>query len=119
MSKGSGNEIDVSVFEAIRTMRAMRRLKPDPVPRELLEQIVELASCAPTGGNTQIGHECGTRIDCRTNRQQTAAIFAVASQTGCHSLTFDSAVAAVAATFAAENHVAATTGDERPLLPDW
>jgi nitroreductase len=53
MSKGSGNEIDVSVFEVMRTTRAMRRLKPDPVPRELLEQIVELASFAPTGGNTQ------------------------------------------------------------------
>lgn len=53
MSTSTGNEIDFSVSEAIRTMRAMRRLKPDPVPRELLEQIVELASFAPTGGNTQ------------------------------------------------------------------
>jgi nitroreductase len=50
MSKSNGNEIDVSVFEVMRTTRAMRRLKPDPVPRELLEQIVELASLAPTGG---------------------------------------------------------------------
>jgi len=34
-------------------MRSMRRLKPDPVPRELLEQLVEAATWAPSGGNEQ------------------------------------------------------------------
>lgn len=53
MDNTVGSETAVSVSEAIRTMRAMRRLKPDPVPREMLERIVELASFAPTGGNTQ------------------------------------------------------------------
>jgi nitroreductase len=37
-------------------MRAMRRLKPDRVPRELLEQIVDAATRAPTGGNAQTYH---------------------------------------------------------------
>jgi nitroreductase len=35
------------------TMRAMRRLRPDPVPDELLEKLVEAATWAPSGGNVQ------------------------------------------------------------------
>jgi nitroreductase len=31
----------------------MRRLKPDPVPRELLEKLVQAATWAPTGSNAQ------------------------------------------------------------------
>jgi hypothetical protein len=34
---------DVPLFEVMRTMRAMRRLKPGPVPDELLERLVEAA----------------------------------------------------------------------------
>lgn len=44
---------DAPIMEVMATMRAMRRLKPDPVPRELLERIVEAASWAPSGGNLQ------------------------------------------------------------------
>ena len=39
--------------EIMRTMRAMRRLKPDPVPRELLAELVEAATWAPSGSNVQ------------------------------------------------------------------
>ena len=42
------------VMNVLPTMRAMRRLKPDPVPRELLEQLVEAATWAPNGGNLQL-----------------------------------------------------------------
>ncbi|KRA32850.1 nitroreductase [Nocardioides sp. Root614] len=35
------------------TMRAMRKLKPDPVPEELLVQLVEAATWAPSGSNAQ------------------------------------------------------------------
>jgi nitroreductase len=42
-----------SLFEIVRTTRAMRRLKPDPVPDELIRQILEAGACAPNGGNTQ------------------------------------------------------------------
>ncbi|MGW8379550.1 nitroreductase family protein [Streptomyces sp. ODS28] len=35
------------------TMRAMRRLKPDPVPDELLERLVQAAVWAPSGSNLQ------------------------------------------------------------------
>jgi nitroreductase len=31
------------LFEIIRTTRSMRRLKPDPVPNELIRQILEAA----------------------------------------------------------------------------
>ena len=41
------------VFELMQTTRAMRRLKPDPVPREMLEKMVEAATWAPSGGNQQ------------------------------------------------------------------
>lgn len=43
----------ISLFDAIRTTRAMRRLKPDPVPDELIREILEAAICAPSGGDRQ------------------------------------------------------------------
>src|ERR687883_943407 len=41
------------LFEAMSTMRAMRRLKPDPVPDELINRILQAGQYAPSGGNTQ------------------------------------------------------------------
>jgi nitroreductase len=41
------------LFEIMHTMRAMRRLKPDPVPDALIEKILSAGVCAPNGGNTQ------------------------------------------------------------------
>ncbi len=35
------------------TMRAMRRLKPDPVPDETIEQLIQAAVWGPSGGNMQ------------------------------------------------------------------
>lgn len=45
--------LDAPILEVMRTMRAMRRLKPDPVPLALLEQIVQAATFAPSASNTQ------------------------------------------------------------------
>jgi nitroreductase len=45
--------IEAALWEVMSTTRAMRRLKPDPVPRELLEKLVQAASWAPSGGNAQ------------------------------------------------------------------
>jgi nitroreductase len=42
-----------NVFEIIQTTRSMRRLKPDPVPDELISKILEAGACAANGGNTQ------------------------------------------------------------------
>src|SRR5512139_3037798 len=39
--------------QAITTQRAVRRLKPDPVPDELVLRLIELALKAPTGSNAQ------------------------------------------------------------------
>jgi nitroreductase len=44
---------DAPIFEVMSTLRAMRRLKPDPVPDELLERLVQAAVWAPSGGNRQ------------------------------------------------------------------
>ncbi|MBM4227330.1 MAG: nitroreductase family protein [Gammaproteobacteria bacterium] len=41
------------VFEVMHTMRAMRRLKPDPVPEELINKVLEAGVCAPSGQNLQ------------------------------------------------------------------
>jgi nitroreductase len=41
------------LFEIIRTTRTMRRLRPDPVPDELIRQILEAGLCAANGGNRQ------------------------------------------------------------------
>jgi nitroreductase len=40
-------------FDAVTTQRAMRRLKPDPIPEAALRQIMDAAICAPSGGNRQ------------------------------------------------------------------
>jgi nitroreductase len=44
------------LFETMATMRAMRRLSPEPVPAELLRRLVEAATWAPSGGNLQRHH---------------------------------------------------------------
>jgi nitroreductase len=41
------------LFEIIRTTRAMRRLKPDPVPDALIRQVLEAGVSAASGGNRQ------------------------------------------------------------------
>ncbi len=43
----------MDIFEAINTQRAMRRLKPDPVPDELIWKLLDAAVKAPSGGNRQ------------------------------------------------------------------
>jgi len=44
---------DIGLFEAIYSARALRRLKPDPVPQELVDQILDAAIRAPSAGNAQ------------------------------------------------------------------
>ena len=41
------------IFDIIHTTRAMRRLKPDPVPDELIRKILEAGVCAANGSNRQ------------------------------------------------------------------
>jgi nitroreductase len=43
----------MDIDEALYTTRAMRRVKPDPVPLEVQARILDAAIRAPSGGNTQ------------------------------------------------------------------
>ena len=45
--------LSADVFDVMSTMRAMRRLKTDPVPDELIFKIVRAGQAAASGGNTQ------------------------------------------------------------------
>ena len=40
-------------YEAMSTLRAVRRLRPDPVPDDMLRRVLEAATWAPSGGNRQ------------------------------------------------------------------
>ena len=43
----------IGLFEALNTARALRRLKPDPVPDDLITQVLDAAIRPPSGGNAQ------------------------------------------------------------------
>ncbi|MGA5539475.1 nitroreductase family protein [Mycolicibacterium nivoides] len=60
---------DAPIFDVMSTMRAMRRLKPDPVPQELLTKVVEAATWAPSGSNAQ-----GYQFVVVTDRDQIAKV---------------------------------------------
>jgi nitroreductase len=44
------------LYEGLMSLRAMRRLKPDPVPEELVWAILKAGQQAPSGGNIQPWH---------------------------------------------------------------
>src|SRR4030095_1563680 len=44
---------ELGLYEAMRTLRAVRRLRPDPIPDDVLHRVLEAATWAPTGGNRQ------------------------------------------------------------------
>lgn len=44
---------NMNLTEAMSTLRAVRRLKPDPIPDEVLDRVLQAAAWAPTGGNAQ------------------------------------------------------------------
>jgi nitroreductase len=44
---------DIGLFDAIYSARSIRRLRPDPVPEELLTRVLDAAIRAPSGGDAQ------------------------------------------------------------------
>ena len=52
-SRTSENIMEISLFDAMYTARALRRLKPDLVPDELITRVLDAAIRAPSGGNAQ------------------------------------------------------------------
>lgn len=43
----------MDLYEALYTTRAMRRVKPDPIPQNVVASILDAAVRAPSGGNSQ------------------------------------------------------------------
>ncbi len=43
----------MDTFEALYTTRAMRRVKPDPIPEEVIQRMLDAGIRAPSPGNTQ------------------------------------------------------------------
>lgn len=46
-----GSRLDL--YQAMSTQRTVRRLRPDPIPDDVLERVLQAACWAPTGGNQQ------------------------------------------------------------------
>ena len=46
----------MEAMEAILTRRSTRKMKPDPLPRELIEQVIGAGRAAPSGSNSQTTH---------------------------------------------------------------
>ena len=44
---------ELGIYEAMKTLRAVRKLRPDPIPDDVLRRVLEAATWAPTGGNRQ------------------------------------------------------------------
>ena len=44
---------EVGLYEAMSTLRAVRRLRTDPIPDAVLERVLQAATWAPSGGNQQ------------------------------------------------------------------
>jgi nitroreductase len=44
---------EAELFEIMYSLRSMRRLKPDPVPDDVIWRIIDAGTRAPSGGNTQ------------------------------------------------------------------
>jgi nitroreductase len=53
MEENCMENTEIGLFEAMFTQRAIRRFKADPVPREMVARVLEAATKAPSGGNTQ------------------------------------------------------------------
>lgn len=45
--------MSTDLYEAMSTLRAVRRLRPDPIPDDVLERVLQAACWGPTGGNQQ------------------------------------------------------------------
>jgi nitroreductase/alkylhydroperoxidase family enzyme len=55
----------IDLYEAASTTRAVRRLRPDPIPEDVLQRVLRAASWAPSGGNLQPWHVIAVRDPAR------------------------------------------------------
>ena len=49
----TADNLRASLYEAMSTLRAVRRLRPDPIPEDVMQRILQAAAWAPSGGNVQ------------------------------------------------------------------
>ena len=77
MTASPSTQSDIGLFEAIYTARALRHFKPDPVPQELIERVLDAAIRASSGGNTQ--HWTFSVVRDAEKRRQLAALYRKAS----------------------------------------
>jgi len=68
---------EVGLFEAMYSARALRRLKPDPVPDEVITKVLQAGIQAPSGGNAQNWFFIAVRD--RVQRQRLGAVYRKAS----------------------------------------
>jgi len=68
---------EVGLFEAMYSARALRRLKPDPVPDEVITKILQAGTQAPSGGNAQNWFFIAVRD--QVQRQRLGAVYRKAS----------------------------------------
>lgn len=52
---------DPSIYEMMSTCRAVRRLRPDPIPDDVVQRVLRAATWAPSGGNRQPWHVVAVR----------------------------------------------------------
>ena len=45
--------MSIDLYDAMSTLRAVRKLRPDPIAPDVLERVLQAACWAPTGGNQQ------------------------------------------------------------------
>ena len=45
---------EIGLYEAMSTLRAVRKLRPDPIPDDIVRRVFQAACWAPTGGNRQV-----------------------------------------------------------------
>ncbi len=55
----------IDLYEAASTTRAVRRLRPDPIPDDVLQRVLRAATWAPSGGNLQPWHVIAVRDPAR------------------------------------------------------
>jgi len=64
----AGERAGIDLYDAASTTRAVRRLRPDPIPEDVLRRVLRAATWAPSGGNLQPWHVIAVRDPERKRR---------------------------------------------------
>ena len=81
----------MDVFEAMETCRAMRYLKPDPIPDDVIERILYGATRASNPGNSQGWHFVVVRDEEKRRRVRDAIVAGIGDAIGATADAMDSA----------------------------